>query len=119
MIRLSSKGDYKKTINYLHRIESSTSVTSTLEKYGEIGVQRLSEATPVQTGLTASSWGYQIQKTRNGYKINFYNTNQNEDYHIVILLMHGHVTADGRWIAANDFVTPVITELCKELQAEI
>jgi hypothetical protein len=118
MLRLSSRGEYKDTIRYLKSIESNIDVTSILDKYGQIGVDRLSKATPVQSGTTASSWGYSVEKRKNGYVINFYNTNQNEGYHIVLLLMHGHVTQEGRWVAANDFVTPVIKELCEELQAE-
>lgn len=119
MIRFDSRGDYKKTIHYLRHIESNMDVTSVLDKYGQIGVERLSKATPVLTGKTAESWEYDIKESKNGYKINFYNTNQNNGYHIVILLQHGHVTSEGRWVEGNDFVSPVIKELCEEMTAEL
>lgn len=118
MIRIDSRGNYRKTIHYLKHIDSNTNVSSVLDKYGQIGVERLSKATPVETGITAQSWGYKIEPVRRGQKIVFYNTNTNEGYHIVVLLMYGHVTQEGRWVEENDFVTPVITQLCKELQAE-
>lgn len=119
MIRFSSKGEYKDTINYLRHIESNVDVASVLDKYGQIGVERLSKATPVRSGVTAESWRYSIERNNKGYKINFYNINQNDGYHVVVLLMHGHVTSEGRWVEPNDFVTPVINQLCAELQAEI
>ena len=83
-----------------------------------MGVERLSEATPVESGETRDSWEYDIKPTKRGYKINFYNTNQHEGYHIVVLLRYGHITVDGRWVDGNDFVEPVIQELCAELREE-
>jgi len=118
MIRISSRGNYRKTINYLKHIDSNVDISSVLDKYGKMGVERLSEATPVESGITRDSWGYDIVKNKQGYKINFYNTNQHLGYHIVVLLRYGHVTVDGRWINGNDFVEPIMQQLCEELQAE-
>jgi len=119
MIRMTSRGDYRKTINYLKHIDSNIDVLSILEKYGQIGVERLSEATPIESGVTAQSWNYGIEKVKNGYKINYYNTNSHEGYHIIVLLRYGHVTVDGRWIEGNDFVTPIIDQLCDEIKTEL
>lgn len=118
MISISSRGNYRQTINYLKHIDHNLDISSVLDKYGQMGVERLSEATPVESGETRDSWEYDVKQTRTGYKINFYNTNQNDGYHIVVLIRYGHVTIDGRWVDGNDFVEPVIQELCGELQAE-
>ena len=101
MIRIESRGEYRKTINYLKHIDSNMDISSILDEYGKIGVERLSEATPIESGITAQSWEYSIENTKNGYKINYYNTNSNDGYHIVVLLCYGHITVDGRWIEGN------------------
>ena len=119
MIRITSHGDYRKTINYLKHADSNMDISSILDKYGSIGVERLSEATPVESGTTAQSWEYSIEHTNSGYKINYYNTNTKNSYHIVVLLRYGHVTIDGRWVEGNDFITPVIDELCDEIRSEM
>lgn len=118
MFKLYSRGDYRQTINYLKHIDHNVDISSALDKYGQMGVERLSEATPVDSGETRDSWEYDIIQTKSGYKLNFYNTNEHDGYHIVVLIRYGHVTVDGRWIEGNDFVEPIITQLCDELQAE-
>ena len=54
-IRLTSKGDFKKTEQFL-KFASNTSKNINLDKYGQKGVAALASATPVDTGLTANSW---------------------------------------------------------------
>ena len=119
MIRIDSKGTYRDTIRYLKRIENNIDTPSVLDKYGRIGVERLSKATPINTGLTSDSWRYDITETSAGYSINFYNDNVQDGYHVVLIIQNGHITPQGTWIEANDFITPIIDELCKELSLEI
>ena len=52
MITLSSKGDFSKLNNYLEKLRESAKV-GILDKYGRAGVEALSAATPVDSGLTA------------------------------------------------------------------
>ena len=59
MISFRQKGDFKKLNSYLERLEEVIKLGK-LNKYGERGVSALSSATPVDTGLTASSWQYSI-----------------------------------------------------------
>ena len=119
MLRLTSRGDYSKTLQYLKHVDHNMDIPSTLDKYGQIGVDRLSKATPVESGETANSWGYYIEDTKNGYKLCFTNTHTKNDYHIVVLIRYGHVTVGGTWVEGNDFVTPVISDLCSELRDNI
>lgn len=119
MIGITTKGEYTKTIRKLKHMLTGQDVASVLDKYGKIGVSRLSEATPVRTGLTAASWNYKVTKYEDGtYKLTFNNTNQNENIPIVVLLRYGHVTNNGYWVEGHDFVAPIIDELTRELQEE-
>ena len=59
MISIRHKGDYAKLTRYLEKLKSTARV-SVLDKYGKAGVEALSSATPVDTGLTARSWYYKV-----------------------------------------------------------
>lgn len=119
MIGITTRGEYTKTIRKLKHMLTNQDVASVLDKYGRIGVDRLSKATPVRTGLTADSWKYKVTKFADDtYKLEFSNTNQNDNIPIVVLLRYGHVTSTGGWVEGHDFVAPIIDELTKEIQNE-
>lgn len=123
-LSMSSKGKYSDTIAYLKgldKIDSQIDVSSVLDKYGQIGVERLSKATPIYTGETSVLWSYDITTAKFGKVkvLNFYNSSENDDYNIVTLLRYGHATADGRWVPGNDFVEPIIEQLYIEIQNEL
>ena len=64
MIRFRQKGDFSKATKYLEKAKKASGMKD-LSKYGKAGVAALSSATPVDSGLTASSWYYEI-KNQNG-----------------------------------------------------
>ena len=59
MIQFRHKGDFSKLTRYFERLKETVDL-GILDKYGREGVAALSSATPVDTGLTASSWYYEI-----------------------------------------------------------
>ena len=59
MIRFSHKGDFSKVTRFLERAKEVVHLGD-LDKYGREGVAALASATPVDSGLTASSWYYEI-----------------------------------------------------------
>ena len=94
----------------------SHSVQSALEKVGEVGVEMLANATPKDTGMTAMSWRYEVTKTDdNSYSLTFHNSHMsdNDNTPVAILIQYGHATYQGSYIAPNDFINPVMTELCE------
>ena len=50
-------------------------VLNHLDKYGRMGVEALSAATPVDTGKTAASWSYEIRSTDGHVTISWTNSN--------------------------------------------
>lgn len=119
MIGITCKGEYTSSIKKLKNALLNRDVKYIMDKYGRIGVERLSAATPVRTGLTASSWTYRVESLNDGtYKLSFNNTNRSEGIPVVVLLRYGHVTSTGGWVEGNDFVQPIIDQLALELQEE-
>lgn len=79
-----------------------------LDKYGAAGVSALASATPVETGLAASSWSYKVSVTGNSASIGWYNANKEGGLSVVILLQYGHGTGTGGYVAGRDFINPAI-----------
>ena len=107
MIRFTSKGDFSKATRYFKRVSEASKI-KILEKYGAKGVAALSSATPVESGLTASSWSYNVEREPGRSVINFTNSNQNKGVHIAIILQYGHGTGTGGWVEGRDYINPAI-----------
>lgn len=114
MITVSHKGDFNLIEKWWNRM-LKRDYLNVLGRYGDLGVQALEAATPVDSGITAGSWYYEITKDNKEITIAFKNSNQNDGYSIAILLMYGHGTRNGAYVKANDFVHPAIRPVFKEL----
>lgn len=107
MIGFRHKGDFSKTTNYLKRMRQNN-ILKGLEMYAQEGVEALTKATPVDTGLTASSWYYKIETKNNSVTINFCNSNIQNGVPIAIILQYGHGTRNGGWVQGRDYINPAI-----------
>lgn len=114
MIRFRSKGDFKKADKYFRNLIKASRV-EILEKYGNKGVAALSSATPVESGLTASSWSYRIERSGSRVAIYFTNSNINKGVNIAIILQYGHGTGTGGWVEGQDYINPAIQPIFDEL----
>lgn len=114
-IKLTSKGDYSRTVRFLEGVRRKLNVKTIFQKYGEAGVRALSEATPVDTGETASLWRYEITETNGGTTIAFHNDHVNQGVNIALILQYGHGTGTGGWVEGRDYINPAIQPLFDEL----
>lgn len=114
MIRVTHKGNFAKTTRYFQRLKQTARISS-LEKYGRKGVEALASATPTDTGLTASSWGYNIQRTKDSATINFTNSNIQNGVPIAIILQYGHGTGTGGWVQGRDYINPAIQPIFDQI----
>lgn len=110
MISFVSKGDFSKTKRFLSNAKEFKA-RAILEKYGELGVKALAENTPKDTGLTAKSWSYKIEKGSHGYSIVWSNSNVNEGVPIAVILRYGHGTGTGGYVSGIDYISPAIRPL--------
>lgn len=107
MITLHAKGDFSKAFRHLKKL-SDASKFKFLEKYGQRGVAALSAATPVDSGLTANSWSYEIQQSGSGVSVVFLNSNIPNGFPVAIMLQYGHGTGTGGWVEGRDYINPAI-----------
>lgn len=107
MISFRQKGDFSKLSRHLERLKEAAKL-GVLDKYGAEGVAALSSATPVDTGLTANSWSYKIQRSNGSVSITFNNSNIQNGVPIAIILQYGHGTGTGGWVEGRDYINPAI-----------
>ena len=119
VVQMSEKGDFKKTFKFLKAMQEKKFL-SNLNKYGERGVQLLSENTTRDTGLTASSWYYKIEDDGETLTLTWYNSNIKKDYfNVALMLQYGHATKNGGWIEGIDYINPALTPLFDEMEKDI
>ena len=107
MIKFSQKGDFSKLTSFLEKTKEVVKLGD-LDKYGKAGVKALESATPIESGLTASSWYYKIENKDGKASINFYNSNIQNGVPIAIILQYGHGTGTGGWVEGRDYINPAI-----------
>lgn len=117
MVRFRQKGDFSKLDNYLERAKESARI-GILNKYGQRGVDVLASATPVESGLTASSWYYEIERSQGSVAIVFYNSHVNAGVPIAVILQYGHGTGTGGWVEGRDYINPAIQPIFDQIAEE-
>ena len=118
MITFRHKGDFSKTSKWLRKIREAARL-GILDKYGREGVAALASATPSETGKTASSWYYKIERRNESVAIVFLNSNINDGVPIAIILQYGHGTGTGGWVEGRDYINPAIQPLFEKAANEL
>lgn len=114
MISFKHKGDFVKTTRYFERVKRTIRGIN-FDKFGKQGVAALASATPVDTGLTAQSWYYEVIKKDGIVEISFKNSNIQNGVPIAIILQYGHGTRYGGWVQGRDYINPAIQPVFDEI----
>lgn len=119
MVVFKQKGNFEKTETFFKKVQKRDyfSRVSDLAKHG---VSALESVTPVKTGLTASSWNYEIEIKDGKTSIFWTNSNTLPDgTPIVILLQYGHATGTGGYVQGRDFINPAIRPIFDEISNQV
>lgn len=115
---LKTSGSTKKTEAFLAYM-ASDDIFSILDRYGRMGVEALSAATPVDTGETAASWYYQITQEDGSHILAWYNSHEVDSINIAVILQFGHGTGTGGWVEGRDYINPEMQPLFDQISADI
>lgn len=114
MITVKTSGSFKKTKGLLRRARD-LDPSHILNAYGKKGVVALKNATPTDSGETADSWDFEIEKTSSGYRIIWTNSNVNDGVAIAVLLQYGHATRNGGWVEGQDYINPAVRPIFDDI----
>lgn len=89
-----------------------------LDRFGQEGVAALSSATPVDSGKTAASWSYEIERGDGKTVISWSNSNVNDGVNIAVILQYGHGTGTGGFVQGRDYINPAIQSVFDRIAEE-
>lgn len=118
MVIVKQKGDFSKTEKFLNSISKKLYYRN-LQKYAEQGVAALASATPIDSGETANSWGYEIRQTKNSVSIYWTNSNVNKGVPIAVIIQYGHGTRNGGYVQGRDYINPAMRPIFDKIAESV
>lgn len=114
VISFKHKGSFAKTEKLLTK-SLGKDYRKILEQYAKQGVEALSNATPIESGETASSWYYEIIQNGSSLSIVWKNSHSNKGVNIAIILQYGHATRNGGYVRGRDYINPALRPIFDKL----
>ena len=132
-LSMRCKGDFEKIRARLESMKRPPSMRAIFDKYGKLGVEALSKATPVRTGLTAASWYYEIVEGDGTMSIVWKNSNRKQyerpgkrkpgmrtiSVPIALVIYYGHGTPTGGYVEGIDYINPAVGPVMEELKSKL
>ena len=113
-ISFDASGDFRNTERFLSKA-SKLDLMAALRGLAQAGVRALAAATPVESGATAASWGYEIKVSRGSSTITWTNSHTNAGVNVAIILQLGHGTGTGGWVSGRNYINPAIQPLMDQI----
>ena len=114
-VYFTHKGDYNKVEAWLNNLLKKDYLNM-LSEYGSRGVEALRAATPVDSGLAANSWNYEIKQEGHTTSLIWTNDDIEGGCTVVILLDRGHATKSGSWVPGSHFIDEALDPIIKDLE---
>ena len=114
LIKVRHKGSFNNIERFFNRT-LKRDYLNILSDYAAQGVEALREYTPVNTGLLADSWGFEIESGNGMTTIWFTNDDIENGQNVAILLIYGHGTRNGGYVEGVDFVSPALQPIFQDL----
>lgn len=113
-ITLNANDIFKETLKDLKRIHALR-LDNLIKRYGEKGVELLSQATPIDTGLASSSWRYEFVKDAVSFTIEWHNDDIENGYSVIALVRYGHGLKGGGYVEGREFIDPVMQPMFDQM----
>lgn len=111
-------GDFSSTKDFLEHVRK-LNILEMLANYGEEGVAALESATPVDTGLAAGSWDFDVRANNGVYSIYWTNSDVEHGFPVAIMLQYGHGTRGGGYVQGRDYINPAMRPIFDEIADKV
>ena len=118
LVVMKQSGSLKNFEGFLYK-NRKRRIYQLLNEYGKQGVELLRDATPVDTGKTATGWDYEIEVNSHGISLYWVNNNVNEGVPIAILIQYGHATRSGSYVQGVDYINPALRPLFESMATKL
>lgn len=117
MVVIKHKGNFKNLEKFLNGAKN-IDFKKILAPYGEQGVRALASSTPKKSGLTASSWGWDIKINKGSVSLFWTNSNVVDGVPISVILQYGHATRNGGFVQGRDYINPALQPIFDKISEE-
>lgn len=111
-------GSTKRTESFLRKV-SRGDVYSSLASSAREGVEALRKWTPVDSGLAADSWGYEIEHSGTSVTIVWTNKDVENGFPVAIMLQYGHGTGTGGYVQGKDYINPAMRPVFDKISDDV
>lgn len=118
MISIRSLGSFNRTDSYLRAL-TGINLPRVLSEHGQTGVDALARATPVETGLAAHAWTYDVEISNTSCALAWSNFDVENGFPVVIALQYGYSTGTGGYVAGRDFINPAIRPIFDQIEIDV
>lgn len=118
MFSLESSGSFENTENFLNRM-SKGDIFRSLNNYGQKGVTALASMTPKESGETAASWSYEVERSRSSYSIIWTNSKIVGGTPLAVMLQVGHGTGTGGYVTGIDYINPALAPIFRQIAEDV
>ena len=118
MITVEVSGSFDHLERFLKNV-SKLDISGILHSSGQEGVNALSRATPIETGLAAHSWRYEVKSNGGRYEIAWLNGDIENGFNVIIALQYGHGTGTGGFVQGRDFINPAIKPVFDKIADQV
>ena len=118
LVVMKQSGSLKNFEGFLYK-NRKRRIYQLLNEYGKQGVELLRDATPMDTGKTATGWDYEIEVNSQGISLYWVNNNVNEGVPIAILIQYGHATRSGSYVQGVDYINPALRPLFESMATKL
>lgn len=118
MISFNASGSTSKTEAYLRKLQK-LDISAILNAHGAEGVRALSSATPLESGLAATSWSYEVTHTAGSVTISWLNTDVENGFPVAIMLQYGYSTGTGGYVQGKDYINPAMRPIFDKILQDV
>lgn len=117
MISASVSGSTKRTEDFLRRMQKD--IFGGIEQLAREGASALASATPVDSGLAATSWGVEIEHSAKSCTITWTNSDVENGFPVAIMLQYGYGTGTGGYVQGLDYINPAIRPIFDRIAEKV
>jgi hypothetical protein len=117
-VSFSTTGSYASTEAALRRM-AKLNIMPLLHRCGQEGVKALASATPQDSGLARSSWGYEISGSGGNFTITWTNSDVESGFPVAIMLQYGYGTGTGGYVQGRDYINPAMRPVFDRISEDV
>lgn len=118
-LRIKQSGDFRHIERFCKKMKDPQVFNSLFDSFGRRGCAVLASATPVDSGITASSWRYKVVHENGKTILQWSNDNVVKGVNIAIILQYGHGTRNGGYVQGRDYINPAIRPIMDAMAREL